>query len=609
MPSGADATASKADGRVRRALSWLTCGDPVLGAGLVLLVAYYVFTRGVFQGKYSGDGLFGFEYLRAIVYEHTLDMKAVVPEWLPYFSQHPVTQHMPNRCPFGPVLLWLPFYLVGCGLAELGRLLHLVGPLKPDSAFHAWMAGLGTLGAVLVGYRQVYVLAERHLGRGAARLAATASVWATPIAWYAVTQPMYQHGAAFGCVALLVERWDATLGGTGWRRAVVLGGLGGLAASMRAQEVLFLLLPAGEIVSRLARGPARRAWLTYGVVCGAAALVAFSPQLYVWWYYTASLSPPQVEPLRLTEPQLLTVLFSTRAGLFPWSPIAYAALVGVLARPRPRHLVWGLVAVFAVEVYICAAAWVPSGAYAYGARRLSDGAVLLGLGVGLLWARVQATRWKRRVVAAFTALCVALTLVTMELQRQQKTKSSGGWARTAGTYLAEFGAPAWLQDAADAVGYPFVQPVGWLFALWYRVPVSTFEGVVGNMWLDRDGQWFTVLAKAFDLEWHARFMAPNGLAFRRGAKEAVVTDGRVRLLLHMFAKEKLTMVLIGQLPDGPVSAAWRGTPCPAVRMDQGVRVEVPEEAVRAGVNEVVLGLPVGGRIRRIEFVPAGPLRR
>ena len=35
---------------------------------MLALVVYYVATRGVFQGKASGDGFFGFHYLRALVF-------------------------------------------------------------------------------------------------------------------------------------------------------------------------------------------------------------------------------------------------------------------------------------------------------------------------------------------------------------------------------------------------------------------------------------------------------------------------------------------------------------------------------------------------------------
>lgn len=582
---------------------------------MALLILYYVCTRGVFQGKYSGDGLFGFEYLRALIYGHTLDMQKVVPEWRPYFGLDPHTHHMPNRCPFGPVLVWLPFYLIGCAIAEIGARLHLCH-LRPDSLFHAWMAGLGTLAAVLVGYRQVYVMIERHLGRGAARLGATVSVWATPIAWYAVTQPMYQHGCAFGAVALLIERWDAHRGDPSASRFFWLGAIGGLGAAMREQEALYLLLPGCEALYFFARGPERRRWLVGGIVLVAGALIAFSPQLAVFFYYTGGLRPPQVEPLRLAHPMVVLALFSTRAGLFPWSPIAYASTLGIALGFRARRsgsspawsLAWPLGAVFLVELYVVASAFVPAGGYGYGARRLSDAAPFLALGAAMLYDQVRAVAWKR-VVAGFTALCVALCLFSMEMQRAHRTGSSGGYARTAGAYLREVRAPVFLQRLFDAIGYPFSQPAGWLFALAYRVPLSTFDGVVGNFLLDRDGQWFTVLTRSMTLDQGCRANVISGLSLSAPASHApAIVTGPVRILLSMFASEHIAVTVAGAIPEGAIAASWNGAEVKVKRLPGGCQLDVPRSLVRVGVNDLRMELPAGAHLSQLEFLPLDPWR-
>ena len=39
----------------------------------------------------------------------------------------------------------MPFYLVGCALGYVGKWTHLLGSNAPDSPFHAWVAGLGTI--------------------------------------------------------------------------------------------------------------------------------------------------------------------------------------------------------------------------------------------------------------------------------------------------------------------------------------------------------------------------------------------------------------------------------------------------------------------------------
>jgi hypothetical protein len=597
------ATTARAASRIRRALGWLCADDAVLGGAMVLLVFYYVGTRGVFQGKASGDGWFGFLYLKAIFFKHTLDMQKVIPEYLPYFSTSGPYHRMPNRCPFGPAIVWAPFYLVAWGLWRLGELAHLVHPARGDEAFFAWFAGLGTLSGTLVGWRAAFVLLARNLGRTAARLGAISAMWATPLAWYVVTQPAYQHGLAFALAALLVERWDAGYGHADARRFLLYGLIGGAAMMMRAQEALYLLLPGAEVAWGVVRGPARGRWLAAGVALTVGAALAFSPQVAVWHYYTGTLSAPQLEPIRWQTPFLLTVLFSTRGGLFPWSPIAYLATAGLAAafvRPPARRLALGLVAVGLVELYVIAAAWLPTGAYAYGARRLSDLALLLGLGVALAWEHASGRRL-RQLVAGFAALCVALNVAAMELVRARRVASSGGYARTAGKWLEEAHAPAWLSSLFERVGYPFVQPVGWLFALRHRAPASAFEGVVGNFLLERDGQWFTVLNKEihFDRFNHANVL--GGLVLPPNDKEPAQVTGPVRLLLSMFAKEPFTVRVVGGIVPGPLSARWNGRPLEVAPAPDGLRLTVPAAAVEAGVNEVELELPRGSQLRRLEF--------
>jgi hypothetical protein len=583
----------------------------VVGVAMLALVVYYVATRGVFQGKASGDGWFGFQYLRGIVWFHTLDMRAPLPEYLPFFGLAGPGHHMPNRCPFGPVFVWMPLYLVACAVHGVAGLLHASWRIgNGQSPFEAWVTGLSTLAAVLVGWRYTYVVVARHLGRGAARIGSLAAVWATPIAWYAVTQPFYQHGLAFCFVAILVEYWDRTAGDPGWRRMLVCGGVGGVAMMMRGQEALWLLLPGVEALWHVMVGPARRRWLGGGIVLVAATLVAFAPQMLVWWYYTGSpLHPAQVEPLRPTTPFVVVSLFSTRGGLFPWSPVVYASVAGLVfafareADARARRLTLALAAVFALEIYVVSSAWVVTGGYGYGARRLSDGAVLFALGVGLLWARCARARspWPRRLVAGFVALCIVLNVVTMELLRAKKIPSSGAYARSAERFLDDLGL-ARAGRLFGAIGYPFVQPAGWLFALAHHAPVTAFEDIVGNWFLDRDGQWLQVQSRGTALDASARGYVMSGLALAPPkTKPAARVTGPIRLLLPMFAHEPIVVHLAGRVPPGARAAAWNGSAVAVADEAKGLRLSVSGAAVHAGVNELTLTLPAGATLDRIDF--------
>lgn len=590
-------------GRLRRAVRWLTAGDPVVGIAMTALVIYYVATPGIFQGKAQGDGWFGFQYLRNIVSFHSLDMMNVVPQYIRVFGLSGPGHHMPNRCPFGPVLVWMPFYLVGIGLEWLASLLHLIGAPTGQSRLVVEVTGLGTVFGVLIGWRSTYALVARHCGPTAARLGSIAAVWATPVAWYAVTQPMYQHGLAFCFAAVVIDRWDATRGDPGWRRMMILGLLGGLGMSMREQEGLWLLLPGLEALWHVVRGPERRRWFLGGVVLTLMTLIAFLPQMLVWRYYTGSLlHPPQVEPLRLGMPFIGIALFSTRSGLFPWSPIVYASVLGLCVPGRSRLTAWALTGVFALNVYVVASAWMVTGAWGYGARRLSDGAPLFALGLGLVWEAAGRVKWHRlarRALLAFTVFCIFLNCVTMELVRSRKIASSGGYARSAERFLKDAGAPPAVSHFFGVVGYPFVQPAGWLFALRWKVPVATFEGLVGNWFLDREGQWFNVLTDELPLDASARAFAISGLALAPKAPSKVV--GPVRLLLPMFAAETIRVQILGRVPPGARTLRWNGVEIPLTDEPTGLRFDVPASIVRPGINEVWLTLPAGSELAKLKF--------
>jgi hypothetical protein len=579
---------------------------------MALLLAAYVSVPGVFQGKHSGDGFFGFAYLRALVFHHTLDMQGVLPTWVPFFGLDPVTHHMPNRNPIGPLLFWMPFYLLACAGAWVYRLFGGAA-LGPDSAFHAWMAALGTLLGVLLGARQLFILCRRHATPAAARLALFAVLFGTPVAWYTVVQPLYQHGLAFAASALFVERWDASRGEVGRRRYVLLGLLGGWAASVRLQELLFLLLPIGELAAAVVRGDRRRERIEGALLLGGGLLVAFVPQLLVWRYYGGSLwKPVQVEPLRLGEPEFVTTLFSMRGGLLPWSPVVYAcaACFGwALYRRRQVALLVGLAAIFVVNLWVVASAWVLSGGYGFGARRLSDGATLFAVALAIGWAALP-SGWVRRATVGFVALCVALTTGAAGLQQRSKSRSTSAMARTRGAWLREVKGPEWLARLLETTGDPFVQPAGGLFALLHRAPLASFEAVVGQAMLERDGQWFQVIpdSKSIPVDRAHRFQLLGGLDFPERPGAARVT-GPIRALVPLFLAEEVAVVLVGSLRPGVATARCNGHSVQVAPHSKGARLTLPDTVARHGLNELVLDLPPGSTLERLEFSPTRAISR
>ncbi|MSP61064.1 MAG: hypothetical protein EXR72_12110 [Myxococcales bacterium] len=600
----------------------LTDGDWVIAAMALAICVYYASTRGVFQGKASGDGFFGFMYLPSIVFNHTLDLAKAAPFWAPILG-HEKTGHVANACPIGPVIFWFPSYLVAIGVEKLaGWVLHWPAEKLPgQTVFDFWMAGLGSLAAGLAGIALMYRFLKRLFGLGAARFGTVAATLATPLVWYLVTQPLYQHACAFFMVTLFVERWHAWRGAMSLRRFALLGAIGGGAMLMRFQEGMWLLLPGLDAAGRALSALRGRRWremalpLLGGLLMGVTALCAFSPQLATWKYFFGFLRPPQPPGhMRWSDPALVATLFSTRGGMLPWTPILYLVVPGLLmARRRAGALRWRLGLMLAVEVWVNASAWDHWGSWTFGPRRFTDATVVFGFALAGLWAWVsergeKARRFARRATLAVAVLAVLYNGLLMELVRQGKMKSSGARAAPASTWIAWAKGPKWLGRVLDVTGYPFCQPAGWIYSLIYRVPPGTFEGVVGGYIVERDCRIHGVATNTSIAFTDPLQHVPEGIigpAVGKGAERAVPVARRVRLLIPLFTAETLRAKLSGAFhgQEHTVAASWNGTSLVPQARKGLITWEVPAAIVhtRAWTNELVFDLPEGTLLQRIDF--------
>jgi hypothetical protein len=625
----------------RRLLDWLR-KEPLLAGLFFALLAYYAATPGIFEGKASGDGLMGFHYLRGLFLHGTLDLGVTGPHYASIYGRQP-NGRVANPCPFGPTLLWWPTYL-------LGLLLKKVSGQRLDGAptFDYFMTGLSTVALGCAGLVLTVRLLRRWASEAAARFALLGMALGTPLCWYLVHQPLYQHGTSFFTVALFVERWDA------WRRDedfgtgrparwAALGALGGLMMMVRLQEGIFLLLPGLDALVALVQARRRPDALRRGLrvlCCGVlfllGAAVAFAPQALVWKYFYGRFHPPQPPGhMRWTSPAVVEALFSIRGGILPWTPLYYVALPGLVLGWRALGGVAGrLVLLFCLEFYINASVWDYHASWGYGARRFVGSSLIFAAGLCGAYARVEVLgwqvlrRWGRRALAGVLALLCAYNLLLTELVRQRRIKSSAAGAFPTATWARWARAPGFVVRYLARYGYPFVQPAAWIYGLIYRMPTTSFEGIVGNYLLERD--------------WHVRtFIMNPGFAFRDldhwrypvsglpappepagnwpPGTLVPVLGSEMRLVIPLSAREPLRFALRGAFPgasapgqkagqDQKIEVRWNGAVLPAEVSAAVISAEVPERLThsRGWLNEVEFrGLPAGSKVLRMDFTSLG----
>jgi hypothetical protein len=126
--------------------------------------------------------------------------------------------------------------------------------------------------------------------------------------------------------------------------------------------------------------------------------------------------------LKLFASNWSDVLFSSRHGLFSWTPVVWVALAGTIGYARRRPL-WAVPAIiaFVVLVWVNGSAHDWAGGWAYGGRRFTS--VLAAFAPGVAMAFVFARRRPMIVLAPVAGVIVGWNLLLMtQYQRQMLPK-------------------------------------------------------------------------------------------------------------------------------------------------------------------------------------------
>lgn len=536
---------------------------------LVLSATYWA-TRGQDTAKVGGDGFYQVVIALSLVQDGDLRL---ANEYQHYGdpNSHGIVDGV-ARAPIsvGAGLAMAPFVAVALALhgdEPVGRadIYALLGKTACYSA-----AVLTSLSFLLL----MWVAARYTSYHGAAAIAGL-SIVGTPLFFYSIFHPSYTHAfTALGCAATLWTslRWSES---PSWQRALWMGAAVGMAGLGRAQYLAVAFFPIAVTLEHAlgGRDRLRPAARDLGLA-GAAALLVFSIQLFLWVPGGHNpLSPSADHFMHLGDTAWTMQLFSSRNGLFPWSP---PALIGLLALPlafraRPGLTLAGLL-LFASMWWINASSWDWHSSWSFGARRFSSCSVVLLLGLVALWQWARTRRPRRIAVLTLCALLGATNLGMALNQGQTDGRTdnntpmletyvhglvamvagAGQGSRERRDVVAQPITGA-LQPLYDLTGNPFSFPMPWWIRYADGLPVERFDHEWGRSLLER----------YFRNPWPgtARYWAADALVPTVGA--AVETHGHFlrvgapsRLLVPMFMREcvevrlELTGPGGGAVPEG-----------------------------------------------------------
>lgn len=404
----------------------------VFGASILLLPKRY-------GQLIVGDGIYYYVYLRSAVLDHDLDFLNDYTIYQSFNTEDPVKKQemldrktpngmAANLFSVGPAVLWSPVYLLTRGIAGLlGR---------AGDGFSYWDQApilFTSIGYGFVGVLLLYRMIAGMFSRPAALISILAIWLGTNVVYYMGVSPSASHVLSFFASALFVYLWWRGRNGRTRANWFVWGLSAGLMALVRWQDILIVVLALFEWVvnsgwriahskSQIANGAGET---TYGRLrinwdgLGSAVLngglfvvamvLAFLPQMYAWQVlYGSPVTAPQGGGFfQFLHPELLNVWFSTKRGLFSWSPILIFGLVGLVPLYRKnRLLAAAAIVIFLLESYVNSIVNDWWGGEAFGARRFISLMPFFALGLAAFidWVRPRISQ--PVLIAALAAFLV-----------------------------------------------------------------------------------------------------------------------------------------------------------------------------------------------------------
>lgn len=337
---------------------------------------------------YSGDEIQYYAYLRSVWKDQDLQFRNEY-NWIYQrapqkqenfkraFIDHPNPNgYTRNDAPVGCAILWAPFFAV----ADL--YVKLTGAAPADGFSFPYIAMVCFASAFygFLGFLLQYKIAKRFFGEWSAFWGVVTMWFGAHALFYMYVTPPMSHATSIFTTSLFLFAWLKIREKDSRGAWFALGIIGGLAATVRWQDALFLIIPI------LDRGSLRNKMI---LLLGA--VVLFLPQLWVWQVLNGGLNPYTTGNLRgkffWYGKYLIPVLFSTYHGLLLWTPVVALSIVGFYFLIRRNSSFALPVLVFVLQLFSIACLDTWQGGAGFGLRYLISCTAIFTLGLAALFGR------------------------------------------------------------------------------------------------------------------------------------------------------------------------------------------------------------------------------
>jgi hypothetical protein len=460
--------------------------------GCIILIIVLIIL-GVLMVRYTGftvrsDGSNYYAYLRSVVFDRDLNFHNEFSRfdkafWDTYKPKETITGHYTNVFSVGPAVLWAPFYLITHIIVVIANALGAGFKADGFSAPYLMAVNIGSLIYSFAGIYLVFLLCRKYFGRWVSLTASLTAWLATFITFYTVYQPYMSHTVSFFTVTLFVYYWHSTRSARSLSQWALLGLLAGLMMLVRWQNALFMIIPALESILLYMKYISYKNSRSIKYLLGSnlvfllLVVIGFLPQMIAWKViYGSFLTLPQGSGfLRWGNPCLSEILFSSRHGLFSWTPVTYIAAAGwFLLYKKDRFLaISGLIAI-TLMAYVNSVVSDWWAGWGFGMRRFDGIIVFIALGVAAVIDRIKKVSPITSAISGIIILVVFTSFNWFLMSKTGNTIHPGGPV----AFNQVFG----LSDKGiyKYTGYPFSIPANLIFSLRYSLSPARYDTLVGG---------------------------------------------------------------------------------------------------------------------------------
>lgn len=373
-----------------------------LGLTLVIIILYISlipFPRAD-NHLLSSDAVYYYSYMRTIILDRDLDITNDIS-----FYNSRIRPNNPARVgvsysfSIGPALLWSPFFIASHFLALILSKIGIPIPTDGYSYLEEATICLSSILYAIVGLLLLFRVAQRFFSASASLISVFVVFLASSAFYYVLFEPSMSHSLEVFTVALFVWLLFCFPGESERGYWFLTGFSAGLMSIVRWQNGVFVPLLLYKLINSQDKSNKPLSILKQLSFTLLGLVLVISLQLLFWKHTIGSfIAIPQGKGfLKLTQPHILEVLFSTRHGLFLWTPITLLAILGLLFF-RERILASFLFTTFFLDLYISSIALDWWAGHAFGMRRLIGATPIFVLGLAAFLDHFKISKIKNKIL-------------------------------------------------------------------------------------------------------------------------------------------------------------------------------------------------------------------